>query len=77
MDRRSVHAADSVALGGEWPDDKRAEALLVGQNSLSRRKAEPAAAPAQQPQLTRRRRVLRQAFWIPAFRAQSADLRPY
>ena len=30
MDRRSVHAVDSVALGGEWPDDKSAEARLVG-----------------------------------------------
>ena len=30
MDRSSVHAADSVALGCEWPDDKRAEARLVG-----------------------------------------------
>ena len=30
LDHRSVHAVDLVALGGEGPDDKSAEALLVG-----------------------------------------------
>ena len=30
LNRRSVQAVDSVALGGEWPDDKSAEARLVG-----------------------------------------------
>ena len=25
-----LYAVDSVALGGEWPDDKSAEARLVG-----------------------------------------------
>ena len=30
LNHHSVHAVDLVTLGGEWPDDQSAEALLVG-----------------------------------------------